>query len=314
MFPHGTESSLSQSLDLPPSAAHLSESEANGLVFIEQLRAERECSAPNRPFLIARDEVSKRLLIYRPGCKMWSCPACAERNRRRWTARIANGVNHYMQQENERFWFVTLSTHENLFSFDAQLAVWRDGWSKLYDRMRRYHSGSLHYALLPELAPETGRLHQHAIVNESFGANPRKSPKKGYSCSWLHDNPRECGLGFANDIKPVESPALAAWYTAGYIGKTLGVSNWPENFRRIRTSTNWPELPELPGQADALAWGVIKPALLDELISQMWRTGYDVVNVNTGQILEVIDLVELLADVKAERQVEPPPAARFENG
>ena len=297
----GDDSSLSQSLDLPPSAAHLSGAERDGLVFIEQVCAKVECSAPNRPFLTARDEQSKRLLIYRPGCKMWSCPACAERNRRRWTARIAHGVNHYMQQENERFWFVTLSTHENLFTFDAQLAVWTDGWKKLYWRMRRYHGGSLHYALLPELAPETGRLHQHAIVNQSFGANPRKSPKKGYSCSWLHDNPRQCGLGYANDIKPVESPALAAWYTAGYIGKTLGVAAWPENFRRIRTSTNWPELPELPGQADALAWGVIKPALLDALISQVWRDGYDVVDVNTGEILEVIDLPELLAEVAAAR-------------
>lgn len=290
----GSESSISRSLESQPQAASLSESAANGSVFIEHFDAEVNCSTPNRPFLTARDEVSKRLLIYRPGCKLWSCTACAESNRRRWVAKIANGVNHYMQTENEKFWFVTLSTHEDLITFDMQLAVWRKGWNKLYQRMQRFHDGSLHYALLPELAPVTGRLHQHAIVNESFGANPRKSPKKGYSCSWLHDNPRSCGLGYANDIKPVDSPALAAWYTAGYIGKSLAVQNWPENFRRIRTSHDWPELPELPGQAAALTWGVIKPVLLDELISQMWRTGYDVVNVNTGEIIEVVDLPQLL--------------------
>jgi len=243
---------------------------------------------------MARDEATKRLLVYRPGCKLWGCPACAERNRRRWTATIANGVNYYKQQESSNaWWFVTLSTHEKLFGFDQQLYVWRDAWPKLLTRMHRAAEGKLRYVLLPELAPETNRFHIHSLMNQSFGANARKSPKKGYSCSWLHDNPRECGLGYANDIKPIDSPAAAAAYTAGYIGKTLQFTNWPTNFRRVRTSTGWPELPDVPSPGDALAWGITPLGNLEAQIEHYWALGYDVVNVGTGEMIEVIDLEEI---------------------
>lgn len=287
-------STLSQNHD-PGQAPYLSlsESEANGLVFIEQVYAQQECSAPNRPWLMARDEQSKRLLVYRPGCKLWGCKACAERNRRRWTATIANGISYYQEVEKNAWWFVTLTTHEKLYSFEQQIYVWRDAWPKLLTRIHRASEGKLRYVLLPELAPDTNRLHQHMIVNQSFGAKPRKSRKKGYSCSWLHDNPRECGLGYANDIKPVDSPALAAWYTAGYIGKALAVTNWPTNFRRVRTSTGWPELPEIPSPGDALSWGLTPSSQVEAQIESAWQLGYDVVNVGTGQVIEVIDLEEI---------------------
>lgn len=278
---------------------NLSESEANGLVLIEQVYANQECSAPNRPWLIARDEQQKRLLVYRPGCKLWGCRACAERNRRRWTAVIANGVNHYQDIEANAWWFVTLTTHEKLFGFDQQLYVWRSAWPKLLTRMHRAAEGRLRYVLLPELAPETERLHQHMLVNQGFGAKPRKSQKKGYSCAWLHDNPRECGLGYANDIKPVESPAAAAAYTAGYIGKALTVTNWPTNFRRVRTSTDWPELPDLPSPGDALSWGLTLLNQVEAQIEQAWQLGYEVVNVGTGEMIEVIDLETISQEVQA---------------
>ena len=267
----------------------LSESEANGLALIRISPREKECSSPNRPFLTAVDELQKRVLVYRPGCKLWACPECSQHNRRQWTARIASGVRHYQETESQTWWFVTLSVHEKLYGFDQQHYVWKSAWSKLTERLRRAAAGRLRYVLLPELAPETNRFHVHALVNQGFGAKPRKSPKKGYSCSWLHDNPRECGLGYANDITPIESPAAAAAYTAGYVGKTLGVINWPTKFRRIRTSNGWPELPDMPNQGDTLTWSHFPPGQIEAHIESAWRLGYQVVNVTTGEMFEVID-------------------------
>lgn len=286
--------SISWSRESQPQAASLSESAANGSVFIEQVRATRECSASKRPHLTACDHERKRLLHYRPPCKMWACPGCSEQNRRRWTARVAYGSERYLA-DGEKLWFMTVSSHESLFTLDRQLFVWRSAWTKLRARIRRASVGTLHYALLPELAPETGRFHIHAIINQSFDAVPSKTRENAYSCRFLKDAPRQCGLGYANDIRPVNSAGAAAAYTAGYVGKTLGVPDWPTHFHRVRVTADWPELPELPSPADGLAWGVVSPALLEALISQMWFDGYDVVSVNTGQILEVIDLPELLA-------------------
>jgi len=273
----------------------LSESAASGLVLIRTSLRKDVCSTPNRPFLTAIDDQQKRVLMYRPGCKLWSCPECAQHNRRQWTARIANGVRQYQETENQPWWFVTLSTHEKLRGFDRQLHVWRNAWPKLLNRIHRVSVGQLRYVLLPELAPETERFHAHALINQSFGAKPSKSRKNAYSCAWLHDNPRECGLGYANDIKPIESPAAAAAYTAGYIGKALGVTDWPTNFRRIRTSNSWPELPEQPNQGDLLSWVHQSAAQFTAQVESAWRLGYEVVNVTTGEMFEVIDLPEVVS-------------------
>jgi len=249
------------------------------------------CETPGRPYLYQLDEATKKALIVRPNCKMWNCPYCAEINRIQWSYKIKHGVDEYIKQ-GDKFWFVTLTTHRKLRSFEASLTAWRSAWDKLYGRMKRVADGDMHYVLLPELAPVTGRLHAHMIINQSFGAVYSHTDKKGrdrYKCRWIKDKPAECGLGYMNDIRPVTNSGLASWYVSKYVGKTLGVEKWPKDFRRIRPNQHWPEQPEREDLPDG-NWKPVMAGDFANVVYNWWNVGYDVVNVQTGELLEFVDL------------------------
>jgi len=249
------------------------------------------CQTPGRPYLWRVDGGSGNALILRPNCKMWSCPHCAEVNRVRWSYKIKHGIETY-ENEGDKFWFVTLTTHRKLRTFEASLRSWRSGWDKLYKRMKRVAEGSMHYVLLPELAPETGRLHAHMIINQNFGAVFDRVDKKGndrYKCRWIKDIPAECGLGYMNDIRPVNNAGLASWYVSKYVGKSLGVNNWPKDFRRVRPSIKWPEQPEDDERPDG-DWAALMPGEFYAFCFRQWQAGHDIINIQTGELVEVVDL------------------------
>lgn len=251
------------------------------------------CETPGRPYLWRVDSGTGNALILRPNCNMWSCPHCAEVNRVRWSYKIKHGIQTY-ENEGDKFWFVTLTTHRKLRSFDLSLKAWRSGWDKLYKRMKRAADGNMHYVLLPELAPETGRLHAHMIINQSFGAVYSHTDKKGndrYKCRWIKDEPAACGLGYMNDIRPVNNAGLAAWYVSKYVGKSLGVNNWPKDFRRVRPNINWPEQPIDDDKPDG-DWKALMPGEFYSFCFRQWQAGNDIINIQTGEMVEVVDLEE----------------------
>lgn len=268
----------------------LSDAESGGLVIKEQVGG--GCETRGRPYLFASDSKTNRVLLFRPDCKMWKCQHCANVNKLKWVYRIKKGIDQY-EKEGDKFWFITLTTHRKLRSFEASLKAWRSAWDKLYHRMKRENPKPMHYVLLPELAPETGRLHAHMIVNCSFGATYKRTDKNGkdwYDCRWMKDNPAQCGLGYMNDVRPVNNSGLAAWYVSKYVGKTLEVDKWPEHFRRVRPSVGWPDQGDVPEAIDGLTWAVVQPGKLENLVVGFWQQGYDVVNLRTGEIVEYGDL------------------------
>lgn len=284
----------SDNSDLPFSLPSVPE--RDGLVFKEQVGADESkptCETRGRPYLYAVDKATGRALIIRPDCKMWKCPHCATINKLKWSYKIRHGIDLYTHEQGDKFWFVTLTTHENLTTFEASLKAWRSSWDKLYHRMKRENPNPMRYVLLPELAPETGRLHAHMIINYSFGAIWRKNKKTGdyeWYCRWMKDKPRECGLGYMNDVRPVDNSGLAAWYVVKYVGKSLEVTDWPEHFRRVRPSVGWPEQPEREGAIEDLVWKLIQPHNLEKVIEALWGENLNVIDLKTGEIIEGIDL------------------------
>jgi len=257
-----------------------------------------ECQNPKRPYLWANDFHSKRVLIVRPGCKLWSCPACAQRNRRRWSVRIYQGIRDY-EQERREWWLATITLLGGRFHRDflRDVAIWRDGWSRLYLRMKRHTSiaGNPHlrYVLIPELAPDTERLHVHMLLNDSLTAVPTKRGKRKWRSDFLKDAAAEVGLGYMNDIEPIKEPQYAAAYASKYVGKSLGVKDWPPNFRRIRTSVGWPELRREESIGQNLNWNISDARKIHEIIERFWTVGFDAINLNTGEVIEMINLEEL---------------------
>lgn len=192
-----------------------------------------ECTHPNRVMLWALEPDKKRILIYRPGCGLWTCPGCRKRLQRYWILRVGRGVQEYAK-DGGLFQFVTVTSHEKLKTMQATVGIWPKAWSKLYNRIKYNTAGKVHYVLVPELH-KNGRLHAHLIVES-------QAPQR-----WWKDAARKSGLGFMAEAEKLEGEWAAAWYVSKYLGKDLGDFDWPKGFRRIRTSQAWPELEKMKG-------------------------------------------------------------------
>lgn len=209
----------------------LSESEASGLLYIEQLAANPGCKTPNRPWMVAQNGNTKMAIFFQPTCKLWSCPYCAEINAKRWVLRGFAGVVSLREQGHEVD-FVTITSHEKL-SAAQTFRVFPLAWPKLYRRYKRAVESDDPRAFIavPERHKD-GRLHSHLLITGHLGTR------------WWKDNARACGFGYKASEDEIKTLGIAG-YISKYISKTLD-EKWPKGKRRVNTSRSWPPLPELP--------------------------------------------------------------------
>jgi len=202
-----------------------------------------ECQNGHRPYLLGRNPETGQCVLYRPDCKQWTCPYCGVVRAKQWAHRVRCVVRGEVETDTEktRFWFLTLTSHERLYSLEYQIKAFRHAWDMLLKRIRRVVKRALTFVCVPELAPETGRFHIHAFFDWSFNAAyERKDKDKGWYSLWLHENPRQVGLGYEYNLKPVSSANGAAYYITKYLTKTLSL-DLPKGFRRVRTSQHFPD-------------------------------------------------------------------------
>lgn len=225
----------------------------------KSIKMREQCTTPNRPFFVRLDTDGREAKLIRPRCGMWRCKPCSEMNAFRWSARAAFGISEYMKK-GERFWFVTLTSHEKLKTRQATQRVFQLAFPKLYKRMKRA-CPNLIYISIPE-QHKNGRLHVHILINHGFG-------KK-----WLKDNGRECGLGYKADESEIDDVGQVIAYVVKYLGKQVGLTLWSAGFRRVRTSAHFPNLPEQGEDG----WIMLNPKSVNEYIVNLLREGYAIEN------------------------------------
>lgn len=158
--------------------------------------------------------------------------------------------------------FLTITSNAKLEP-QKSIEVFSSAWNNLLRRARR--SGSQgQYMLVPERHKD-GRVHGHAIATFNLGTR------------WWKDNAAETGLGYIAEEEEARTPGGAAFYVSKYLAKSLGVTDWPKNWRRVRTSRGWPKLPELP-EAEGWRWQPLdRHVALSDAVQQLERAGYHVV-------------------------------------
>jgi hypothetical protein len=219
------------------------------------------CETPNRPAMIVSNSTKQIAIIFRPRCKLWSCPYCAAINRKLWTARAYFAAQQWAER-GLPLNFTTLTSHEALTARQSWY-VFPKAWKKLHARAKR-KDGKAAYCMIPE-QHEDGRIHVHMITTWSLGQG------------WWKTNARQCGLGYMDEEEPVVSPAKAAFYVSKYVGKQLGDVVWPRGFRRVRTSHKFPTLPP-PAELPEWHFQVLPSGSLSEqaTVIHFERLGYDV--------------------------------------
>ncbi len=221
-----------------------------GLTLYRLTQQESNCIAPNRPMLKAVNRATRQVVFFRPACKSWGCPGCAQKRAKRWVYVARHGTEALLQQ-GLHVDFLTVTSHEKLGAVGS-LSVLSSAWNKLNRRIHRA-ADTADYFLVPE-PHKNGRWHIHAIITA-------KLPKR-----WWKDNARACGFGYQSDVQEVRTLGGVHFYVTKYLTKSLQNSNLPRGFRRVRVSQGWPDLPELPSSPDwifivlerdrAVAWDV----------------------------------------------------------
>lgn len=193
-----------------------------------------QCPNAKDIMVMGVNEQHKMAVMFNPSCKSWSCPICGPRNAENWS--YAGMVGAYSLLEQGTMVFCTV-TSRPYATVTQSLYFFKQNWPRLRKRITVKNGGKFEYLLVPE-RHKTGVLHAHFVANIAVTRR------------WLKDNAYQCGFGYQAKVDVVEhAPGVAAYMTK-YIAKSLQFTEWPANFRRVRTSQGWPmpvEQVPLPG-------------------------------------------------------------------
>lgn len=184
-----------------------------------------DCPNTRVPHLCGINASDNRAVIFRPRCKMWSCPVCGKMNAWAWSFRGRDGA-HALYDAGKPMSFVTITSHERLTPGQSWW-VMPKAWMKLQARVRR-QVGKFSYFQLPELT-DALQPHLHMICTAML------------SKDWWKDNARECGFGYMDDAQEVWKLGGVIGYCMKYLTKTLTHNAIPAHTRRVRTSRDWPK-------------------------------------------------------------------------
>lgn len=183
------------------------------------------CTAPNRPYMVARNAGERHVVLFQPRCRSWQCPACANINVRLYALLASQGAQALSLQGHDVA-FLTLTSNAKVRSDEGSRYIWRDAWPRLRKRAGREIGRAFDYQCVPE-RHEDGAWHWHLVTMPPLSER------------WWKDNAPEVGLGYMVDESIINSVVGVSWYIAKYLTKSLG-TDWPVGWRRLRTSRTWP--------------------------------------------------------------------------
>ena len=258
-----------------PKIGDVFEAPCNGLnAFNEHLYASSKCSRKDGMLMLRKNRSTNEANVFKPSCKMWSCPECSYWKVAEWKVKIMYGLD-ILQKEGEKFNFVTITLSGDATIRANSIEAWRKLWPRVYARHVR-KCGKRHYVLLPE-RDKKYVAHMHAIIGSDVDER------------WWKDNCASSGSGYQATSNPMVGLARAANYVTKYLTKGVQEGDWPHSFRRIRTSHNWPVMPQVD-KSDEYEYAVFNKIELVNKIRLLWKDNYNVFKDWGDSLVEWIDL------------------------
>lgn len=191
------------------------------------------------PVSVAFTKDAEATLIY---CGQWRCPHCAKRLAGKWAKRAELGLAGMVETGEGDAWFLTLT-------LGSQFVTSQDGFMaipKLWDTTRkayqRWYGSFVYLAFVEGQNKRGGMPHFHIL---STVPPPTRRGRRGYVTKrGVHDFAVAFGWGYQAALEIVTG-SQAAVYVAKYASK--GDPSMPRNFRRVRASRDFPQLPDIGG-------------------------------------------------------------------
>lgn len=185
-------------------------------------------------------------------CNHWECPICGQTRARQEYRKIVFGAECLADEGHELyFWTLTCRGREmsleaaekdylawtNVLLTNARIKCKRDGgfwcYVQITERQKRQHP------------------HSHIITTFVPGDAAIAAEQKGrvsLSSIWFARANKSAGLGAQHRISKVDNPSAVSRYVAKYMFKDSMLTKWPNHWRRVRYSQNWPTPPYHPAE------------------------------------------------------------------
>jgi len=207
-------------------------------------------------------------------CNHWDCPKCGITRAKTEYWRIVQGSQSIVQQGKE-LWFVTITTRGAGLSVAEAEANYLQWTNRLLTNLRQQSARQGTYWCYVQVTERQRRMHPHSHilttyrpldifddggklfegVKEKWEKKPDGTKAPYYESAIRSDVLQSAicssGLGEQYDLSRVRDGAAVARYIGKYLFKSSLLTHWPEGWRRVRYSHNWPKT-DLP-KTDAIA-------------------------------------------------------------
>jgi len=199
-------------------------------------------------------------------CNDWNCPRCGQQRAREEYGRIVAGARE-IGKNNKLYMFTVTCRGKDTSYEDAEhnYLVWTNrlltnlrlsckrrgqmwAYASVTERQKRLHPHS-HY--LTTYCPPDVVLVEKGKSKLSYTTGQTDLAKHAtLQTEILETACVGAGLGWQYDLSELESVEGASRYVAKYLFKeTIFTTKWPQGWRRVRYSQNWPKLPDIKSDA-----------------------------------------------------------------
>lgn len=248
----------------------------NDVLNLPEMSGPIDCPNPRVPYMIGVNQRTANVILFRPRCKMWTCPACGRTNAWAWAFRANYGA-HKLYDDGHKLNFMTI-TSSNKITPAQSFWVAPRAWNKLQARIHR-HVDHFQYYCIPEVQ-DRGHIHFHLITTGNLTKR------------WLKDNAAECGFGHQDDIKEVHDEGGVTQYAVKYLGKTLTRHELPKGTRRVRLSQQWPKVPLQEPPADWRFQLLPRKVSLEQAHIEWQQLGYAVALLGSKTSWQYLEIAE----------------------
>lgn len=179
-------------------------------------------------FLIRTDAV-----IIPIRCGQWTCPHCRQVLARQWAARTYEAI-----KATDGAYFLTFTLWGNIASPTEGYRKIPKLWDRLRKKFQRRLDDWTYIAFCEGQTKTRGGMPHFHVLTDQYPFTAR-----------VKDLAVSCGFGYEAEKEAV-SERKAAYYVSKYVSK--GDPAIPKGFRRVRTSQDFPKLPETPPPAPVI--------------------------------------------------------------
>jgi hypothetical protein len=190
-------------------------------------------------------------------CHSWSCPRCGIGRAKQEYWRIVNGSLSLVEQ-GHTLYFLTITTRGAGLSVKEAEGSYLEWTNRLLTNLRTKATRNADYWCYSQVTERQKRRHPHSHILTTFdphdaieGVKPgyttgkdgvkRYGDQKVLRSEILFQAVKSAGLGEQYDLSEVRKPEAVSRYVGKYLFKSSLLTTWPEGWRRVRYSQNWPK-------------------------------------------------------------------------